>query len=112
LPNSNIIKIDNLYYLASDPHVVGHGANPALVPIPGDAPWSGRQIMIMVSNNGYNWQRAGWIECDDDASTNHVPCMYYENDTLYIFYATMKWNDWRQEKIRVLEIKRDVFEKW
>jgi len=109
LPNPDVIKIDNRYYLATDPRVVTYGANPRLVPSEG---WYRRQILLFVSDDGYKWREVGWIEPDSDTQANQVPCLYYENDVLYIFYATMGWDDWRQNTIRVIEIKREVFEKW
>jgi len=110
LPNSNILKIGERYYLASDPHVESHGANTRLVPK--DGLMSRRQIAFLVSDDGYKWRSVGWIERDNDAAANHVPCLYYENDILYVFYAAQIPGDYRYDKIRILEIKKEVFEKW
>jgi len=108
-PNPDVIKIDNRYYCTTDPRVVTYGANPRLVPSDG---FYRRQIMFFVSDDGYDWRPVGWITPDRDTQANQVAQFYYEDGILYVFYATMRWNDWMQDRIRVIEIKKEVFEKW
>ena len=111
-PNPDVIKIDGKYYCAADPYPVNHGANPAH--FKNAAGWELRQIVLLASDDGYKWRPAGWIENDSDAKGNQVACLYHEDGTMYVFYAALnyKLGNYYLDKIRVIEIKKEVFEKW
>ena len=112
-PNPEVIKINGRFYAFGDPYPGNHGANPAVFnSYPKHMGWELRQIVVLVSDDGYKWRPVGWIERDSDAQANHVPCLYHEGDTLYIFYAAQILGDYKYDKIRVIEINREVFEKW
>ena len=114
-PNPDVIKIDGAYYMFADPGVSGHGPNPEIAPPTG---WPDRQILIAVSDDGYAWRLAGWIAPDSDTPANQIPCGYYENGVLYIYYAAQIGDEgsgeynWRYDRIRVIEINKEEFEKW
>jgi len=109
-PNPDVIKIGDRYYCTGDPYPVHHGANPAH--FKGRAGWELRQMVFLVSDDGYTWREAGWIDSDSDTTANQVACLYHEDDTMYVFYATQKMGSYYLDKIRVIEIKKEVFEKW
>jgi len=113
-PNPDVIKISEKYYCVGDPAPVSHRANPACFADIANG-WQLRQIMFLASNDGYNWRPAGWIDHDSDTKANQVACLYCENDTMYVFYATQivdPYIEYYLDKIRVIEIKKEVFEKW
>lgn len=115
-PNPDVIKIGGRYYMFSDPGVSGHGADPGLAPPLG---WPDRQIVVAVSDDGYEWRLAGWMLPDSDTPANQIPCGYYEEGVLYIYYAaqigggkTPEQYNWRYDRIRVIEVEKEEFEKW
>jgi len=108
-PNPDVIKIDGRFYGVADPYPASHGANPAY--FSKMSGWVLRHITFIVSEDGYKWKPAGWIQHDSDATANQVPCLYYEDGTMYVFYAIQD-SDFRCCSIRVIEIKKEVFEKW
>jgi len=111
-PNPDVIKIGDRYYAFGDPIVLGHGADPELA---SDEPWKNRQIAAAVSDDGVSFTMVGWIQHDSDSPASHTANAYYEDGTLYLFYATQIGGipyNYRYNRIRVIEISERVFSKW
>jgi len=111
--NPDVIKIGAKYYAIGDPNIwYTHKANPAMLPTPPNNGWEYRQMMFLASHDGLTWRPVGWIYPDSDTNANHVACLYFENNTLYVFYAAQNKHNYMYEKIRVMEFSKEVIEKW
>ena len=84
-PNPEIIRIHGKYFAYGDPDAVRHGARHERLAING---WARRQLVEAQSDDGLNWTVTGFIMPDDDKYANHVPCLYYEQGVLFLFYAS------------------------
>ena len=83
--NPDVIKIAGRYICYGDPDVIYYGADNARLHHNG---WTRRQLCEAQSTDGLNWTVTGFIMPDFNTWANHVPCLYYEQGKLYIFYAT------------------------
>jgi len=83
-PNPEVIRIHGKYFAYGDPDVVRHGAKHERLTVNG---WARRQLVEAQSDDGLNWTITGFVMPDEDKYANHVPCLYYEQGVLFLFYA-------------------------
>ena len=83
--NPDVKYINGKYFCYGDPDATYYGASNDRLNIDG---WTKRQLVEAQSDDGINWTVTGYILPDEDTFADHVPCIYYEQGVLFLFYAT------------------------
>lgn len=86
-PNPEVTKINGKYYAFSD--TTGFGSSLG--------PQNDRQIVMAVSDNGWDWRVAGRMLPEDKFYGTHLPQTYVEEENgelyLYVFYSMVEEKD-------------------
>lgn len=87
-PNPEVVKINGKYYAFSD--VPGFGSSRG-------GPQNDRQIVMAVSDNGWDWRVVGKMLPEDKKYGTHLPQTYVDTENgeeyLYVFYSMVVQED-------------------